>query len=156
MTLSKIGSKDSPTITGPETFTRNNPDSPTFAVWTGNNRFYAIEIATDYSLFNKKAYGSRRRADNFYASWPEGLLDGQDHPIYRVPVLAWRAMRQARDLFYRIVTSAAKSEWVNVQTSLPVSRLAQAPSIHLIGQFTHVPEVFYRHEELLWRRKPDL
>lgn len=145
-----------PTISSPEIYDRGNPIPPQFRIWPGNNRFYAVEIATDYDLFNRAKHGSRRTKQNFFASWEEGMLPVSGTVVYYLSLPVWKTMREAADLYYRVFTSDSQSKWVNCQTSLELANIAQAPKIHLIGQFTHFVENLYPPEEDLWRRDPNM
>src|SRR5215510_2953647 len=43
-----------PTITGPESYNREQVIGPSFAVDAGKGRFWAVEVAADIALFSEK------------------------------------------------------------------------------------------------------
>jgi hypothetical protein len=141
-------------ITGPATYPRNTSEPPPLAIDVGEREFYAVEVATDPTLFPNPA---GRTADNFYASYQDGgrLLDTAEYTtIYRLPSDAWKRLRMAHSLYLRVLTSASPTEWRNTETSLPAGSTTPPPSIRLHGQFTLDVEGPFREEERLWRRDP--
>ena len=80
-------------------------DAPAFLVSPGDYRYYVFEIATDPQLFNA-ALNSRKRTDeNFFSTWQFGPSESFGETTFRLPETAWRTLRKADRLFYRICTS---------------------------------------------------
>jgi hypothetical protein len=146
---------DTPTISGPQTYDRAAVDPPAFRVSGAQGRFYAVEVGTDASLFEASREALRTPA-NFYASWSAGSLlpVGGGATIYQLPAQAWRSLRMADRLYYRVLTSAAADGWTDVRASLRVQDWAQAPWVELRGRFENVEPRRVRPEELHWRTEP--
>lgn len=145
-------------ITGPDAYGRNDPEPPSFQIWSSENRYFAVEVTSDAALFDEPNNGAKRTVDNFYASWQTGLIQipASGNTIYHLSSNVWRSMRQAEAIYYRLLTSAAKTRWTNTQSSLTKVELGRAPTITLKGRFTHMPTNPYPPEEDLWRRPADL
>lgn len=119
-------------ISGPASFT-NAATPPTFAVTVPAGHYYAVEIATDASLFNGTANGSRRNDNNFFASWRS--LPYRQESAYTMPIEAWNRLRQAgSSLYYRLWCTASANSWVNQHVSVSESNAASAPRITLTAQ----------------------
>ncbi len=123
-------------IDGPGSLERNAL-APTFHITSKDNRYYAVEIATDPRLLN----GSNtlhRTQDNFYGSWSDpviGLLEVgvNGHANFTLPEYSWKRLRRAASLFYRVLSSADRSRnWSNYQTSLADQLSLDAPRIKIV------------------------
>lgn len=122
-------------ITGPVTYDRTDV-APTFLIEPGRNRYFAIEVATDWELFDRAKSGERRTAETFYASWAaRGLIEcPRWRTTYTLPSKAWGLLRGGVRLYYRVVTaSAASRDWPGYQTSVPDRDARNAPWIALKG-----------------------
>jgi len=120
-------------ITAPATFL-NGAAPLTLSLTVPPGRYSAVEVATDASLFNYQANGTRRTINNFYASWKERpFLRAASYPaLYTLPADAWNRLRQnATRLYYRIWCTESSSEWVNAQTSTSDGATASAPGVTL-------------------------
>jgi subtilisin family serine protease len=142
-----------PKIDGPRVYDVGN-DAPTFRVLPGENRYYAVEVATDAALFDYDGHGGEREEfANFYGSWQEGLREAKGPTTYTLPHAAWRRLREANRLYYRVVTSAENNiEWPNYQTSTPDGSVEDAPYIELTGPSSL--DDLYSTRADLWRRSP--
>ncbi len=119
-------------ISGPASFA-NSTTAPTFSVSVPSGHFYAVEIATDASLFNSAVNGARRNDNNFYASWK--VLPYQQGSSFTMPSDAWNRLRQsASSLYYRLWCTASSNSWVNQQVSVSDSNAASAPRMTLTAQ----------------------
>lgn len=144
-----------PSILGPETYDRRSPDGPTFTVAPGDNQYFAIEVATHPDLFDRSSYGDDRTSKNFFASWkqqlrpPGGEADGIT--AYTLPVQAWEELREARRLYYRVVTASSQDNrgWPDYQTSTPDERAADAPLIRLTDRVASL--IDSPRDESRWR-----
>lgn len=145
-------------ITGPDTYDRSDPVPPSFQILSPENRYYAIEIATEATLFDETTNGARRTESNFFATWQQGLIEMPltGITIYYIPSHVWRLMRQSEAIYYRILTSASQDMWSAVQSSLKKQDIAHAPKILLKGRFTHMANNPYPPEEDLWRRSAEV
>jgi hypothetical protein len=116
-------------IAGPSAFP-NDTTPITFAVSVPPGSFYAVEVATDPSLFNNAVSGSRRDDDNFYATWRvTPFLQGRS---YTMPANAWnRLRRNASRLFYRLWVTASSNSWVGQQVTVLDSVTTIAPAVTL-------------------------
>jgi hypothetical protein len=140
----------SPSITAPETYDSGRPEGPTFVVESGRNPYYAVAISSRLELFADSYEYERNRA-NFYGSWEqEGLLDGRHQKLYQLPPDAWNHLRQHQRLYYRLLTSASPTRWVDVSAALQ----RPIPSIRLTGRGERTEDRPYRPEEDLWRQAP--
>lgn len=120
-------------ITAPATFP-NGAAPLTLSVTIPPGRYYAVEIATDASLFNYQANAPRRTANNFYASWQvRPFLSAASYPAsYALPADAWNRLRQnTTRLYYRVWCTESPSEWINAQVSTNDAAAASAPSVTL-------------------------
>ncbi|THJ19801.1 MAG: caspase family protein [Nitrospira sp. CG24D] len=116
-------------ISGPSSFT-NGTIPITFSVSVPSGHFFAVEVATDASLFNNAVNGSQRNDNNFYASWKvRPFLQGSP---FTLPADAWNRLRQgASRLYYRLWCTASSTDWVSQQVSVSDSNASAAPSIAL-------------------------
>lgn len=106
-----------PTILGPDSYSRGN-QPPTFNIQLlDTHPYFAVEFATDPKLFSTSAE-NQRSSGNFYASWAVmGLRKGMPSSTYTMPKERWDELRGAARLYYRVVASAASSEWEDVSSS---------------------------------------
>ncbi len=113
--------------------------APSFHILSKDNRYYAVEIATDPRLLNG-IHASLRTQDNFYGTWSDpvvGLLEvGVDgRANFTLPEYAWKRLRRAASLFYRVLSSADRSKnWSNYQTSLADPLCLDAPRIRIVDR----------------------
>ena len=99
----------------------------TFTVSVPAGNFYAVEVATDASLFNNSINGIQRDDNNFYASWK--ILPFRQGSSFTLPVEVWNRLRQAPRLYYRVWSTASPNSWVSAQASVSDSQAASAPSV---------------------------
>ena len=125
-----------PSITGPVTYDRTDV-APTFLIEPGRNRYFAVEVTTDWELFDRAKSGERRTSENFFASWAaRGLIEcPRWRTTYTLPPKAWSLLRgSAVRLYYRVVTaSAAKRDWPGYQASTRDRDARDAPWVALKG-----------------------
>jgi metacaspase-1 len=116
-------------MSGPASFV-NGTTPISFTVSVPAGRFYAVEIATQASLFNSALSGSQRTDNNFYASWKAlPYLQGSSFPM---PADAWNRLRQgASNLYYRLWCTESPNSWVNQQVSVSDANAASAPGVEL-------------------------
>jgi len=107
-----------PFIEGPKQFSRNGV--PAFTVDSSPLPFYAVEIATDPSLFDRAANGARRNDDNFYATWEDPTSFFRT-PMYRIPDPVWTRLGAAPRVYYRIWANGSSTAWVTQMASTPDS-----------------------------------
>lgn len=141
-------------ITAPEQYSRNGP-APTFTIVSEQNRFFAVEAATHWSLFDVKLNGQQRTPQNFFGSWTQGLIKMEgETATYTLPPLVWATLRQATNLYYRVLTASVDvANWPGYQTSTPDEQASSAPSILLTGSAgKRLDATFIRTDEFLWRR----
>jgi len=122
-----------PAVAGPERWFAGG-DPPEFHVEPGRNPFYAVEVATDPQLLCHD-HESERTDGNFFGSWAtEGLREAGKATTYSLPLPVWEKFRNARRLYYRIVTSSTPSPtWTNVRCSTEDGDAPDAPWITLYG-----------------------
>ena len=119
-------------ISGPSSFA-NGATPITFSVSVPSGHYFAVEVASDASLFNSTANGAQRNDNNFYASWK--VTPFRQGSSFTMPVDAWNRLRQgASSLYYRLWCTASPSSWVNYQVTTSDSNAAAAPSITLTAQ----------------------
>lgn len=136
---------------------------PTFQIETSGRRYYAVQVATDPALFNG-ALAARRTQANFFDSWlgdDRGYAFG-NRPVrrevagahleaptgrarYTLPVVVWRRLRGAPQLYYRLIITndaarrgaVASFEDVNWRRAPAVSlaRLPAQPARNPVGAF---------------------
>ena len=104
-------------------------DPPIFQVSPGTNPYYAVEVATEPSLFDWAQRGNERRADNFYASWQEVSLFRDT--TYALPSNVWQLLNTSNSLYYRVLTSSASDRWINLTASTPDEHADTAPYLSL-------------------------
>ncbi|MCI0591575.1 MAG: caspase family protein [Gammaproteobacteria bacterium] len=122
-----------PSITAPASFP-NGASPLTFSVTVPTGRYYAVEVASDASLFDNQSNGSRRTSSNFYGSWQvRPFLSASSYPAsFALPSDAWNRLRQnASRLYYRVWCTESSSEWVNAQVSTSDGAASSAPSVTL-------------------------
>jgi hypothetical protein len=129
----QIGAASGPrraAIQGPPTAAREDA-GPVWSVSLPQNPplFYAVEMATDPSLF-ARANSANRTADNYFASWTAEMLIAD--PEYRLPADVWDRLKYARRLFYRMITSESATSWVNPTATVSETDAANAPFIELL------------------------
>lgn len=119
---------------------------PELALYLGNLRHYAVEIAAERRLFDL----DQRHPDkislndapgeegpNFYASWqaaPPLLSSEGPDARYVIPESAWQALKHHRRLFLRAIASESPSAWVNPRYSNPDGTAQDAASLQVVDQ----------------------
>ncbi len=117
-----------PAIVGPRTHSRLRDDPPVLRVELGARRYFAVEVASDTSLFNTAQAGGRSD-DNFFASWRTGLLGPVENTTFVLPPAAWSRLRFNQRLFYRVLSTAAADSWSSVATSAPADIAGTVPAV---------------------------
>jgi hypothetical protein len=115
-------------IIGPTSVFRDS-EGPTFEINLGGRQMYAVEVATDASLFESSVNEALRNSSNFYASWDEGLIS--DLP-FLMPSNAWNNLKVADHLYYRLHV-ADDNSWGNYDVSLPDNEALNAPSMKVVS-----------------------
>ena len=123
---------DRPWIVGPEKYERGAV-APSFSINPGANRYYAVEVATDTSLFCGAHYSAERTADNFFSSLQLGLLECNGETVYTLPTDVWQHLRGAERIFFRVITSATPDNRTNYDYSTTDDNCDEAPWINLRG-----------------------
>jgi hypothetical protein len=119
-------------ISGPSSFA-NGVTPVSFSVSVPSGHYFAVEIATQASLFNSTASGAQRNDSNFYASWK--TLPFRQGSSFTMPLADWNRMRQgASRLYYRLWCTASPNSWVSYQATTPDSNAQAAPSVTLVAQ----------------------
>lgn len=119
-------------ISGPSSFA-NGTTPLTFSVSVPSGHYFAVEIATDASLFNSSANGAQRNDSNFYASWKVSPF--RQGSSFMMPLDAWNRLRQgASRLYYRLWCTSSPTSWVNYQVTTSDSNAQSAPSVALVAQ----------------------
>jgi subtilisin family serine protease len=109
-------------------------ESPVFTVWPGGDRRYVVQAATDWRLFDSERFGVALSAETFFSTEEDGLLDsgGSFQLTLPMPADAWRRLRTAERLFYRLLTVPKHAvESAVVDASTHDEDAADAPSIEL-------------------------
>ena len=118
---------DRPSIQAPTTLPQTSI-GPTFTVNLGGRRFFAIEVATQASLFDGDAHGGDRTEQNFYGSWQDSPLLTQS--LYTLPFAVWQRLKQSDRLYYRAHV-ADSSAWANYAVTISDSQASSAPFIQI-------------------------
>ena len=119
-------------ISGPSSFA-NGATPVTFSVSVPSGHYFAVEVATDASLFNSTANGAQRNDSNFYASWKVSPF--RQGSSFMVPLDAWNRLRQgASRLYYRLWCTGSPTSWLNYQVTTSDSNAQSAPSVALVAQ----------------------
>ncbi|MDB5868086.1 MAG: peptidase caspase catalytic subunit p20 [Polaromonas sp.] len=119
-------------ISGPSSFA-NGVTPVSFSVSVPAGHYFAVEVATQASLFNSAANGAQRNDSNFYASWK--VTPFRQGSSFTLPVDAWNRLRQsASTLYYRLWCTASPTSWVNYQATIPDSNAEAAPGVTLVAQ----------------------
>lgn len=136
--LQEVSTRGLPTIDGPELLGRADPP-PSFRINQGLNPYYAVEIATDWRLFDK--YGrAERNDDNFYGTWGDphfGLQDGSpgQNTVFTLPTAVWRRLSKGPALYYRVLTVSERSpQWPNLAASTSDDEAARTPRVRLVDR----------------------
>ncbi|MGB3292834.1 MAG: D-Ala-D-Ala carboxypeptidase family metallohydrolase, partial [Phormidesmis sp.] len=124
---------DRPSIQAPATLTRAS-SAPAFTVNSGGRHFFAVEVATQASLFDGDSRGGDRTEHNFYGSW-------QDSPLltrspYTLPAAVWQRLKQGDRLYYRAHV-ADSTGWENYAVTLSDTQASSAPFIRITGEAAH-------------------
>ncbi|MDH3552335.1 MAG: S8 family serine peptidase, partial [Gammaproteobacteria bacterium] len=131
-------------IRGPVSYDAGTATPPTFDVDPSPNSHYAVEVCTEARLLGPQEGRPERTSSNFYASWRSGT--GQpnltNNSIFRLPAEAWGNLKSARQLYYRVITSASGSEWQQHRYSTATGDWASAPFVALTGNRSVRDEIF--------------
>ena len=103
-----------PEIDAPPVAHRNAPP-PQFSIHVGPARYYAVELATDASLFDASDPRQVRSDDNFYASWRERAL--MQDSVFPLPAPVWDRLKNEDRLYYRVLSSARRDAWEDYRVS---------------------------------------
>jgi hypothetical protein len=121
-----------PSIIGPEAHSRVETDPPVFRIDLGATGYFGVELASDPGLFDARSEAARSD-DTFFASWVTGLIGPVDTTTYAPPSEAWTRLRDREAIYYRVISSAAKSGWVEASASAPDPDGAEPPRVRLTG-----------------------
>lgn len=120
-----------PSISAPNSI-MNEPTPVQFNVSVPQGSYYAVEVATDSSLFNYQENGSRRTASNFYGSWSTMPFISAANASFTMPSDAWNRLRQSGSrLYYRVWCTDSPTEWINEKASIYDTESASAPGLIL-------------------------
>jgi len=119
-----------PSIIGPAAYSRLQSDPPPLSIDLGAVRYYAVELATDSSLFSTDKQVQRSDAD-FFASWRSGLIGPIEAGTYVMPQDVWNKMRPKAALYYRVLSSSAADSWQLAAASTPSDHASSAPAIRI-------------------------
>ncbi len=154
-----------PAIAAPERWPAAS-EPPAFTIRTGANPFFAVEVATDWRLLDGDRPGMAADASAFFSSARAGLLEAgpSAETTYTLPDEAWRRLRNASRLFYRVLTtSALGSDWPDRDASTDDEAAAEVPAIEIVaassaradldqpGDAIQTPAVARARDEMLWR-----
>jgi len=145
-----------PAINGPETFPRNSAVGPQFAISPGKDRFWAVEVVTDSTLFAGSTGSGLSDSWHRYASWEDydRLVTTAGDSVFTLPRHAWLFLREAQELFYRLLTSSSPNSWQDYKKTFQPAGGGTPQSVRLLGTFGRLDETPYRPEEDLWRVDP--
>jgi len=119
-------------ISSPASYT-NGTTPVSFSISTPSGHYFAVEVATDASLFNSAANGGQRTDSNFYASWK--AMPFRQGTSFTLPLDVWNRLRQgAARLYYRLWCTASPTSWVNHQVTVSDANATSAPSVVLTAQ----------------------
>lgn len=121
--------KSLPTISTPSSHVRGS-GPPTFSVDAGGWNYFTVEVTTDPSLFNAAQASSRRSEDTFYSSFDD--LGGLTESPFTLPAEAWRRLRHAASLAYRVLASDSLSGSSSLAYSMTDADAMRAPTITLL------------------------
>jgi subtilisin family serine protease len=110
---------------------------PRFYVFTGNNSYFALEIALESAIFNlphthpdKRIYPAPiGQTPTFFATWTAAppLLHGQGFPVtYSPHINIWEAFGHPSRIFFRLITSRHPESWSQMEISTPLGRVNRA------------------------------
>ena len=143
-----------PLIVGPDQYDRNDPPIE-FMVHPGWNRFFGLEVTSDFRLFDRVGFGSQRTNQNWFDSWSTGLIEAAAQTTFTLPLDSWNNLRvNNQALYYRVVTSADKEEWTNFEVSVTDRDADRAPKVVLTGRGGRDSLPTYSPDEILWRTPP--
>lgn len=116
----------SPSISGPSSVARTGP-APDFHVdpGAGPASFYAVEVATDSSLFDD---ASHPLEDGWFGTWTDTSFLSSS--VFVLPDAAWQQLApSATRLFYRAWFSSSATEWVDTVVTTDASASSSAPFV---------------------------
>jgi subtilisin family serine protease len=124
-----IGSRpQGPEILGPESVPRAGP-APDFHLHLAGDRYFAVEVARDVRIFDRTEDTPLDPAA-FYGTWQEGAGEADRDVDFTLPETAWRSLRSAEVLFYRILTASTpptSEGWTDIRASTPDQLAERAP-----------------------------
>jgi hypothetical protein len=160
----RVGSQPrGPEIIAPERVPRAGP-APVFHLHLAGDRYFAVEVARDVRLFDRTGDPPPDPAA-FYGMWQDGIGEADHDVDWTLPETAWRSLRAADVLFYRILTTSTRPSpegWTGVRASTPDELAEQAPFL-LVTDTAPAPPGVERDgmgprvldpDELLWRQPP--
>ena len=103
---------------------------PTFRVEGPPDRFVALEVVADPSLFGL----AEPPSDRAFASWQTQAMLEPPGSI-ELPAAAWARLRAHARLFYRAHSSAASGQWVDHVVSVPDPAAVIAPAMRLCDRW---------------------
>ncbi len=142
-----------PTIIGPDQYDVNGLPLE-FHVGATWNKYVAVEVTSDWQLFDRVDHDSERTPANWFASWTTGLIEASGDTTYTLPLDAWLSLRASKYLYYRALSSADKEGWANFRVSTTDSDAASAPRVELTGRLGRDPMPVFRLDEAGWREQP--
>jgi hypothetical protein len=119
-----------PSIIGPSTIP-NGTTPPRFQVNPGPNRYYAVELATQASLFDF-SNSAQRNPNNFYGSWETTpFRRSPSYPAsFDVPAAVWQRLRQSGSaLYYRLWATDSANSWVRQEATTDDADYQNAPAV---------------------------
>ena len=117
-----------PSIRGAVRYSRLDQNPPVLRVDLGAVRFFAVELASDPTLFDS-ANAALRTSDPFFASWTAGLTGPVEETTFAIPPAAWVKLSAKNAVYYRVLTSTAGDGWQAPATSTPIDQAQNAPRI---------------------------
>jgi subtilisin family serine protease/uncharacterized protein YcbK (DUF882 family) len=129
-------------VTGPESYFVHNNIAPSFRVTTPHSHpYYAIEIAeAPFLMLPENA--EKRDDGNFFASWvTQGLQRSQGFTVYYMDTEVWNRFRGKEKLFYRVLASQEKEDWVTPIATTTNRNINEAPWISLKDHFETIKNV---------------
>lgn len=127
-----------PTIVGPDSVD-DDALTPTLMIDVGRDRYYAVEVATDWRLLDARNARERKAATSrtFYATWRGATArlrtGASGRTVFRIPEPAWGQLREASVLYYRVLatSNADPANWDGIEASTPDAEAATAPRIRI-------------------------
>ena len=129
-----------PSISGPASAVDPNGACPSFTIALGSNPYYAVELASDPSLFGNS---SARTASTWYATWSDSSeTPRRTDTNYTMLQSAFDAIKGNSTLYYRVLSTSSSSpdKWDNYLVSVSDGDApSQAPSFTVSGAGRDMP-----------------